>query len=514
MADILHSLTIGDVARENRRRFPGRLAAVCGDARLTYPELDDRATRLADALSSAGVGSGDQVLWLGQNCHRLLELLVACSKIGAVLGPVNWRQQSQELAFALKDADPRLVVAQRAEVGDTIAAARAAVGERCRWVFHDDDGPDGYEAFVARGSVDDPETPVGGEASTLMIYTAAFGGRPNGALLSSTALLDVAALTALAERLDHDDVFLVSGPLFHIGCWRYVLTMFLFGGRNVFVPRADAEECCRLIDAERCTHAYLFTSTQEQMVEANRDGRYDLSSLRALPGGPEWNAMVHVEPNPWLDRPQRYGQTEIGGIAAYGAFGPPPTGGHGRTAPFGQLRIVDDDGDELPVGAVGEIVARGPMVMNGYHNRPELNAESLAGGWRRTNDLGRREADGSITFVGPKGRMLKCGMENVYPAEVEQALRAHPGVAEVAVIGIPDDTFIQVVKAIVVATPGEEPTSDELVRHARQLLASFKAPRTVELVADLPRTAGGIDYEALDARFGGGNYPGGNTRHR
>ena len=146
--------------------------------------------------------------------------------------------------------------------------------------------------------------------------------------------------------------------------------------------------------------------------------------------------------------------------------GAAPTGGHGRTAPFGQLRIVDDDGDELPVGAVGKIVARGPMVMNGYHNRPELNAESLAGGWRRTNDLGRREADGSITFVGPKARMLKCGMENVYPAEVEQALRTHPGVAEVAVIGIPDDTFIQVVKAIVVATPGEEPTSDELVRHA------------------------------------------------
>ena len=467
MSEMLHTLTVGDVAREDARRFPQRTALVCGDTRLTYPELDRRTNQLASALAGAGVGSGDRVLWIGQNCHRVIELLIACSKIGAVLCPVNWRQSPSELAFVLRDATASLVVAQRAEIGDAVADARAEVGDQCRWVFHDDDGPEGYEAFVAGGADDDADAGIDGSVSALMIYTAAFAGRPNGALLSSTSLIDMGMLTGLAERLDHDDVFLVSGPLFHIGCWRYVLTMLLLGGTNVFVARADAEECCRLIDAERCTHAYLLPPTQAQMVELNRDGRYDLSSLRALSGSPEWNAMVGVEPNPWLDRPQRYGQTEVGGILAFGAFGPPPLGGHGRTAPLGQLRVVDDDRHDVPAGEVGEVIARGPTVMNGYHNRPELNAASLVDGWRHTGDLARRESDGSITFIGPKARMLKCGLENVYPAEVEQALRAHADVTECAVIGIPDDTFVQVVKAIVVCTSETPPSADELIRHSR-----------------------------------------------
>jgi long-chain acyl-CoA synthetase len=509
---MIYSLTVGDVSRENARRFPLRTAVVCGDRRLTYRELDTRTNRLADALARDGVGPGERVLWLGQNSFRVLELLIACSKLGAILCPGNWRQAPGELAFVIDDCAARVVIAQHEEIGDGVAAARALASDGARWLFHDDDGPDGYEAFLASGGETDVERPVDSAAPALMIYTAAFQGRPNGALLGSASLIGSGLSVNYVESLTHDDVFLVSGPLFHIGCWRYVIGLFMLGGANVFVRRVEAEALCALIQAERCTHAYLFAATQQQMAEVAGRCGYDLSSIRWVSGDAAWNSLVSLSSNGWLERPQRYGQTEAGGIVARGAYGPGPEGLHGRTDPLAQLRIFGADGAEAPVGEPGEIVVRGPLVMAGYHNRPELNAAKMAGGWLRTGDLGRREADGSITFIGPMARMLKCGMENVYPAEVEQAMRGHPDVADCAVIGVPDPRFIQVVKAIIVPAAGCSPSAENLIAHARACLAGYKAPRSFAFVDALPRAAQGVDYAQLDAAHGGGGYPGGDAR--
>ena len=516
--DALHSLSLGDVSRENRRRYPLQTAVVCGETRLTYPELDQRVTALAAALEAEGVEAGDRVLWLGQNCHRVLELTLALSKLGAVVCPVNWRQSEGELVFVVNDAAPRVVIAQRGEVAAASEGARDASGYSGPWWWagtDDNGGSDEYEAHVAqhlaRGATDDERTVVG-SAPVLMIYSAAFSGHPNGTLLTTQSLMMESMVTALMERLDASHVYLNSGPLFHIGVWRYTLATYLLGGTNVFIRRVDAEEICRLIEAERCTGAYLVGLTQEQIVECNAEGRYDLSCLRSPPGPPGWDVMVTVETTPWTQYPQRYGQTEAGGVVAFGGIGPPPLGGSGRANPFAQLRIVDDDGVEVPDGGVGEIVVRGPMVMQGYHNRPEINAGMYATGWRRTNDLGRREPDGSITFIAPKGRLLKSGRENIYPAEVENALRAHPEVADCAVIGVPDDVWIQSVKAIVVAADGCSPDPAVLIEHTKRVIARYKAPKSIEFVASLPRTGPTVDYDALDAQFGGGGYPGGSTR--
>jgi long-chain acyl-CoA synthetase len=177
-----------------------------------------------------------------------------------------------------------------------------------------------------------------------------------------------------------------------------------------------------------------------------------------------------------------------------------------------QMRIVDPDGNELPPGEVGEIVARGPAVMAGYHDRDDLNAERQRDGWHHTNDLGRREADGSLTFIGPKTRMIKSAAENIYPAEVEGCLNAHPQVREAAVIGVPDPTWTQSVKAVVVLHDGEEVSADDIIEHCRAHIASYKKPRSVEFVDALPRDGFAVDYDALDERFGGGGYPSGYNR--
>jgi long-chain acyl-CoA synthetase len=172
------------------------------------------------------------------------------------------------------------------------------------------------------------------------------------------------------------------------------------------------------------------------------------------------------------------------------------------------VRVVDPDGNDVPPGETGEIVARGPVVMLGYWNRPDLNAWRSRGGWHHTNDLGRREADGSLTFVGPMGRLIKSGFENIYPTEVETCLTQHPAVAEAVVIGVPDPVWQQSVRAVVVLRSGASATEAELIEHCRQRISSYKKPRSVVFVDSLPTRNGAVDHAAVDREHGGGGYPG------
>lgn len=500
-------MTLGDVLRENRRSYPQRDAVVDGDMRLSWPAFDDRVNQLANALhDDAGVGEGDRVLWLGQNSFRVLETLLAAAKLGAIFCPANWRQSADEFAFVIDDTRAKVVIWQHEEIGDAVHAGRnlASTSGDAHWVQHDNDE---YESFLARGSATDPEVLVDPASPVLQLYTAAFSGRPNGALLSHWAVLVQDLVMGNLQRVDSDYVYLNSGPLFHVATFMTTLATFHFGGTNVFTRRVDAEELCRLIAEEHCTGAFLMGPTINQILDVNKDGRYDLSTLRTFAGKPEWNAMVAVDESPWARKPAGFGQTEVMGMLTLNAWGGDAIGSSGRPSPLALVRIVDPDGHEVPPGEVGEIVARGPTVMNGYLHRDELNAERQAGGWHHTNDLGRRELDGSLTWIGPKTRLIKSAAENIYPAEVEGALQKHPAVHEAAVIGVPDSTWGQSVKAVVVRRDGHNVTADELIDHCKSLIASYKKPRAVEFTDKLPRDGFAIDYAALDERFGGGGYP-------
>lgn len=508
--DLVHQHTMGDVLRSHAGNRPGSTAVVCdgGATRYDYARLDERVNQLADALGRAGTRAGDRVLWLGQNCHRLIEGLLAAAKVGAVFCPANWRQSAAELAFVLADTEPAVVLWQEAEIGDTVRQARADSGSKALWLQHDGMGDASYEAFVASGSPADPGVPVDERQAVLMMYTAAFSGSPNGALLSHRALVVQGSYVGQMMGIDSTYCYLNCGPLFHVATFMTTLATLVAGGTNVFTPRVDAEELCRLVAEEHCTGAFLMPPTVDQIVELNAEGRYDLKSLRTFAGGrPEWMAMVSVDDSPWGRRPAGYGQTEVMGMATFNALGP-SAGSHGRPPPFLRLGIADPGGALLAPGETGEIVVRGPTVMNGYHNRAELNAERQRGGWHHTNDLGRTETDGSLTFVGPKTRLVKSAAENVYPIEVENCLRSHPAVADAAVIGVPDPTWGQNVKAVVVLRDGEGVTADELIEHCRSRIASYKKPKSIEFVTELPRQGFAVDYEALDTRFGGGGYPG------
>lgn len=516
--DSLRRLNLADVLREHRRSRPDTVALVDRGHRATYAQLDERVNRLADALATAGVRRDDRVLWLGQNSFRIAECLLAAAKIGAMFCPANWRQSPEELAFVIDDFDARVVVWQDEEIGDGVRAARslARTASRALWLQHDDEGDGSYEQLVASGSPHDAAVDVAASASLLVIYTAAFAGRPNGAMLSHTALIAQSLVLSDLAAIDETSVYLNSGPLFHIGTFMNTLATFVRGGTNVFTRRVEAHELCRLIQEERCTGAFLVGPMFAQIREANADGRYDLRSLRTSGAGPDWDAMVSRDSSRWAANPGGYGQTEVMGMLTYNALGTGGIGTHGRPSPVVQVRIVDPDDHEVAVAETGEIVARGATVMNGYWNRPELNAQRSRNGWHHTNDLGRREPDGTITFVGPKTRMIKSAAENIYPAEVEACIASHPAVAACAVIGVPDPTWTQSVKAIVVLRASEseddDVTPDEIISYCRDRIASYKKPRTVDFVSELPRVGFAIDYDALDAKFGGGGYPGGRNR--
>ena len=541
------SIGLADILDEHRRRWPNNEAVVDEDGkiRLTYPQLAARAGGLAAALVGIGVGQGDRILWLGQNSFRILELILAAAAIGAIVCPANWRQSQDELDFIIADASPKLVVWQEAEIGERVRAMkafgnRAAVaftptspppsrGRNMKeqalpldggglgggdvaakhpiWLRHDPDavGVSEYEEFLGHYSNDlldsiDPALPL------VMLYTAAFAGTPNGALITHNAIIAQSLVYGPARGIAADYRYLNVGPMFHVATLMETLATFVMGGCNVFVPRNDPVEICRIIDAEKINGAFVIGPAMEQLAEVNKDGRHNLKSLRALKGSDAWNAMVTVDDSPWGQRPFGFGQTETLGYATYSLL--LGSGGMGRSSPVVLARIIDEAGVEIPDGEVGEIAVRGPTVSPGSWNRPELTVQRQGQGWHRTTDLGRREADGSLSFIGPKGQLIKSAAENIYPAEVEACIRRYPAVRDVGVIGVPDPVWGQHVKAIVVLKPGESATETDIVEHCRALIASYKKPRFVIFVAELPRAGFAIDYARLNADHGGGGYPG------
>jgi acyl-CoA synthetase (AMP-forming)/AMP-acid ligase II len=500
------SLGFYDLLQQLRSGHPDKAAAITGERRLTYAELVDRTDRLTSVLHDRGIGAGNRVLWLGQNSHHVLELLVACARLGALLCPANWRQSADELRFLLADVDPQLVVWQEAELGERVAVLHEALPgtQRSRWLAID--GEDGYEHLIRDAAPTLTAGKIEAGSGLLMLYTAAFSGRPAGAVLSQQGLYlqGVAHIPVLETR--HDDVNLVATPLFHILAWISLLPVLISGGTNIFLPRPDPEEVRRAITDLGATTGPIMPPTALEVAELNSDRQYDFSGFRSALPIPGWKEMTADGTTV-----SGYGQTETSGPILLPLPGAELSGPiQGRPSPLARVRVVDENGRDVPVGETGEILVAGPTVTSGYWNRPEVNAERSSDGWWRTRDLGRRDPDGVITFVGPKLRMIKSGGENIYPAEVECCLEAHPGVLSAALIGCPDKAWGQLVTAVVVRRPESDVDAAKLIAYAREKLAAYKTPRTVHFVEEMPMAASGKDYAELDARFSGGNYPGTN----
>jgi acyl-CoA synthetase (AMP-forming)/AMP-acid ligase II len=504
----LRRFGLGDLIREHRRSRPNMFASVDGAERLTYKELDSRVNRVADALRRYQIGAGDRIVWIGQNSAKIIELLLACAKIGAMICPANWRITPTEFRAVVDNFDPRMIVWQDLEVGDVYHLNKDEWQTQGRiWIQHDGQGEESYDALVASGQDVDLENAVDPELPLLAIFTAAFDGHAKAAQLSHTAILLQSMISARGQAIDETSSYLMSGPMFHLGVLMGGFATLVAGGRCVYIRRVEALELLDLVEHERITHAYLAGPTVEKMMAADAAGKRDLSSLFPTRELKHWTPPLAVpEHAPMRHHIGQYGQTELMGSVVLSWLG---GSGAGRPSPFIQIRILDEAGQEVPNGETGEIAARGPLLMCGYFNAHEENlARTNTKGWYRTRDLGRRNPDGSIAFLGPKSTMIKSGLENIYPAEVEACIRRHPDVAEVCVIGVPDPKWAQNVKAVIVLREGASTTAERIIEHCRMNIASYKKPKIIEFCTLLPRLpSGAIDRSGVDAQWGGGGYP-------
>ncbi|WP_439676615.1 long-chain-fatty-acid--CoA ligase [Embleya sp. MST-111070] len=488
------------------QQTPGREAVVDGAASTTFRDLRERVARLAGALRGLGVGPDDRVAVLALNSARYLECLTAVPWAGGVLNPVNIRWSPAEIAFSLDDSRTGVLI-----VDDAFAAmvpALQAASSSLRVVVHmgdppADSGMHGYEDLIA-ATAPIPDAQRGGGDLAGVFYTGGTTGFPKGVMLSHDNLLASAMgglVATAAYRITPNARVLHAAPLFHIAGFGVSLMTSILGVPQVVLPVFDPERAAAIIARERITEVFLAPTMLRMTLDHPKFADHDLSSLRMLTYGasPITSALLEqvLAALPGVALVQAYGQTELSPLATlllpedHLAGDPAKLRSAGRPCLHADVRVVGPDGNELPRGDIGEIVSRGSHVMTGYWNRPEETEQALRDGWMHTGDLGFMDADGYLTVVDRLKDMIVTGAENVYSAEVENAINTHPDVACCAVIGLPDPRWGERVHAVVVPHPGHELTAERLRAHVKTLIAGYKAPRSVEFVDALPLTAAG-----------------------
>lgn len=503
-------------------RRPQQVALVYGPRTTTYAQLYARACRLAQALSALGVGRRDRVATLMHNSEACFEALFATALLGAVHVPLNFRLVAREIGQQLEASTPSVLLAGR-EFTPTLDALRAASAfpAHVRWVDDDPVPPAGtadaesYEPWLCAHPAVEPVAPVPADAPQMLLHSSGTTGLPKGVIFTHSTALASSMAKIIDFRLTPDDVTVVFGPLFHAGpLMDLALPLLLRGGRVVIGAsrQFDPRRLLQTVAAERGTVIPIYPTMLRRLVAEPADPGLDLSSLRLIITGGEACPIPVIQGVHQrfaaVDFVNNYGSTEGGPITTFldPALSRQRMGSVGKEAFGVEVRIVDEQGRRLAAGQVGALEVRSPFVCPGYWNRPEATAAQLRNGWWHTGDLAWRDEDGFLWISGRSTDMIKSGAESIYPIEVEQAIASLPGVTEVGVIGVPDETWGETVVAFVVAdTPGAL-TADQVVAHCRTQLASYKKPRHVVFVDTLPRgTTGKVAKNLLRQRWDAGD---------
>ncbi|MCH5670578.1 acyl-CoA synthetase [Streptomyces gilvus] len=481
---------LGSWPARRARKTPHRTALIHGGTSLTYAQLYDRTTRLAHALRSRGIRRGDRIAYLGPNHPSYLETLFAAGTLGAVFVPLNTRLAGPEIAFQLADSGAKALVYGPSHAGlvaglpgDTDVRAYVEVGAE-------------YEAAVAGAPAEPVDEPVAPDDTCIIMYTSGTTGRPKGAMLTHGNLTWNAINVLIDTDLIADERALVSAPLFHTaGLNMLTLPVLLKGGTCVLVEAFDPNATFGLIEEHRITFMFGVPTMFEQVARHPRWPDADLSSLRILTcgGSPVSTPLIAAYQERGLTFLQGYGMTEAspGTLFLDAEHAISKAGSAGVPHFFTDVRVVRPDLTQVDVGETGEVVVRGPHVMRGYWGLPEETAASFADGWFRSGDAARVDEDGYVHIVDRIKDMIISGGENIYPAEIEDLLLAHPGIVECAVIGVPDEKWGEVPRAVVVPREGVTVDPDEVLASLAGRLAKYKIPKSVVLADELPRTASG-----------------------
>jgi fatty-acyl-CoA synthase len=494
----------GDLLRRTALRYPGKLAVVAGGRRVSFAEFDAAANRCANALAARGVTKGDKIALLSHNSWQYAVLVFATARLGAVLVPVNFMLGAAEIAYILRHSGAAGMITEDAlaETADKALSSAGLTDGVRGWIGLSGAAPGSgwqdVDTWIDEGDATAPAVLVADDDPLRLMYTSGTESRPKGVMLSSRSLIAQYVSCAIDGGMSYDDIEIHSLPMYHcaqLDCF-FSVDVYL-GATSIILPGPDPATLLATIEREKATKLFCPPTVWISLLRHPDFGTRDLSSLRK---GYYGASPMPVEVLRELSRrlPDMatwnfYGQTEMSPLATI--LRPheqlPHAGSAGRAALNVETRVVDEFDEQVPPGEVGEIVHRSPHAALGYFDDEDKTAAAFAHGWFHSGDLGTIDEDGYLTVVDRKKDMIKTGGENVASREVEEALYALDGVAEVAVFGITHPLWIEAVTAVVVPKPGVTLTEDQVIAHARTVLAGYKRPKYVIFADALPKNPSG-----------------------
>ncbi len=494
--------TLADIPRLYGKTRPEKTALVDGRGAISFARLDERSNRIANFILGHGIPARSNIGFLGKNSSLYFELLFGINKAGSTMSPMNWRLAAPELAAVIVDAEAPLMFVDR-DLTPLIEAVQAISPRPFKVISLDPlDADSALDQALAGVSDVDPRMPLDAEQAALLIYTSGTTGKPKGVELTHRGFHYMRLCEHLEPALQwqDDDVMMMVMPNFHLVGSGLSIQSLYNGGTLSILPQLDPGQLIKVIQRDRPSIVALVPTAIQMVLDHPAAGTADFSSLRLVmyAGSPiSSHLLARALREMKCKFMQFYGATESSGAISllrpeqHVIDDEAKLKSCGTPLPLIDVKFVDANGDEVPEGAIGELVVRSPSLFGGYWKQPDTTAAVLQDGWYKTGDAGRRDAEGLLYLVDRVKDMIVTGGENVYSAEVEQVLAKHPGVRMCAVIGLPDEKWGERVVAMIMPSDGQRPTQEEIIAHCRQHIAGYKVPKEVRLVDAFPMTATG-----------------------
>lgn len=492
----LYTLSFFDIYEKNARLSPDHCAIHWNDEDISYSDLFLQTCRLAKGISSLNLKPGSRIAILSTNHPFFFHLFGAAAALNLCLVLINRRLSPEEVAHIIEDTAPSVLFsdAEMADQAKTLASTHSCL-DHCFTI--DKVSPLYQSPPLTRAVESRPDDPF------VIIHTAAVQGKPRGAVLSQTNIILSNLQLIHTFGLNKTKTYLNILPLFHIMGVNFGLGILMAGGKNVILERFNPQHTLDLIQEQKVTLLGSFPPILTTLLDVIEQGDFDLSSLEIVAGLEMPDTVKKWEAKTGSTFWTMYGQTETSGLISFSEYFRRP-GSAGEISLLAYVQIADEVDMLVPTGTTGEILVKGPLVFQGYWNEASLNDHTFREGWHHTGDLGMIDSDGFLFFKGRKAEkeLIKPGGENVFPAEVEKAIRKHEAVENVIVFGVPDPKFGEGIKAVVALHPGKKLAKEDLIAFTGSLIAGYKKPRYIEFIDQLPRTDdGSIDRIKIKTDF-------------
>jgi len=510
-------MLVGDIPQRNSRIHAKKIGLVYGDISFSYSEINRRINRLSNALIGLGLNKGDKVAFMADNCNQFVEAYFAVAKAGLVIVPVNARLSSEEALYVVNHSDSVAFFFQGANKKTVETIREKTPGLKFIISLEEkEEDFQNYESLVAKAPEEEPSVEILPEDPMMIMYTSGATGTPKGVVTSHRNIMANTNTMTLELRIVPEEINLLVMPLYHNGGLWPIMTHFYRGATTILLPRFDVEHVLKLVEKYKVTLLNLVPTMLLRLVSHRDFSKYKLDSLRLIMYA---GAPIGLEPlrkAMHILGPHRF-YTGLGATEASGSMISFPTTEHALKGPLSEklgtvgrdsmgveIKLVDKSGKEVPTGQVGEIIARGDNIAQGYWKMPEETAKTFRGGWLYTGDVGYRDEDGYIFLTDRKKDIIISGGENISSQEVEQAIYQNPCVHEVAVIGVPDKEWGEAVMAVISLKPAYrgKVSEEDIIEFCNGRLSGFKKPKAVVFMDELPKNpVGKIMKQALKKRY-------------